>query len=103
MEGHVVWTFAPCGKLAAFVCLRSAAPAGETFASACVVIQLVMCGPVINYFFFTSKRREINETKEVNEVHMYIPLPPNPPQNKQTNKQPAPQKQQQKQQQTNPN
>ena len=47
MEGHVVWTFAPCGKLAAFVCLRSAAPAGETFSSACVVIQLVMCGPVI--------------------------------------------------------
>ena len=47
MEGHVVWTFAPCGKLAAFVCLRSAAPAGETFSSACVVIQLVMCEPVI--------------------------------------------------------
>ena len=62
MEGHVVWTFAPCGKLAAFVCLRSAAPAGETFSSACVVIQLVMRGPVI---FFTSKRREINPSVKI--------------------------------------
>ena len=66
MEGHVVWTFAPCGKLAAFVCLRSAAPAGETFSSACVVIQLVMRGPVIIFlFFFTSKRREINPSVKI--------------------------------------
>ena len=66
MEGHVVWTFAPCGKLAAFVCLRSAAPAGETFSSACVVIQLVMRGPVIIIIiFFTSKRREINPSVKI--------------------------------------
>lgn len=35
MKGHVVWTLAPCARQAAFLCLRSAAPAGKTFICLC--------------------------------------------------------------------